>query len=137
MGMGCFMRILIAEDDLISRKIMKKYLTQFGDCDIAVDGVEAVDSFLLAYKENKPYEFICLDIMMPKIDGIRALKVIRDIEKQKGIDGDKRVKIIMTTALNDKDTVQKAYDSGCQGYASKPVDLVKFEEAMKTLGIIE
>ena len=130
------MRILIAEDDLASRKLMQKYLSQYGECDIAVDGIEAIDSFLMAHKESRPYEFICLDIMMPKLDGIKVLKAIRDIEKQKGIEGENRVKIIMATALNDKRTVMESYDSGCEAYAWKPIDLGKFKEVMKNLGLI-
>jgi len=50
---------------------------------ITIDGIEAVDAFMLALDEGKPYDLVCLDIMMPKLDGTRALKAIR-MWKSKG-----------------------------------------------------
>ena len=130
------MRILIAEDDLTGRKILQKFLSQYGECDIAIDGLEALDSFLSAHSEGNPYELICLDIMMPKLDGIKVLRAIRDIEKQKKIGEDSRVKIIMTTALNDKKTIMESYDLGCEAYAWKPIELDKLKEVLQKLLLI-
>lgn len=130
------MRILIAEDDFASRKFLYKFLSSYGDCDITIDGVEAVDAFQLALEENKPYDLICLDIMMPKLDGVKTLKAIREIEKQKDICGNNRVKIIMTTALNDTNSVFTSFDTGCEAYAAKPIDTAKLVEVLKKLGLI-
>jgi two-component system chemotaxis response regulator CheY len=130
------MRTLIAEDDSIGRRLLQKFLSNYGECDIAIDGLEAIDNFLMAINENKRYDLICLDIMMPKLDGMKVLRAIRDIEKQKGISDDERVKIIMTSALNDKKTVLNSYDYGCQAYAWKPIDLEKFKEVMKDMELI-
>ena len=116
---------------------MKKVLIKYGECDIAVDGLEAIDAFLAAWKEEKPYDLICMDIMMPKLDGMKALQAIRNIEKQKGIEDNKRAKVIMTTALNDKSTIMNAYDTGCEAYAWKPIEVGKFVLVMKKLGLIE
>lgn len=131
------MRILIAEDDLVSRIFMKKLLSKYGDCDIAINGLEALDAFLGALKEELPYDLICLDIMMPKLDGLKVLKAIRDIEQQKGIEGKERAKIIMTTALNDQTTITNAYDAGCEAYAWKPIEIDKFVIVMGKLGLIK
>lgn len=130
------MRILIAEDDLPGRKVLQKYLSHYGECDIAVDGLEALDAFLAALKEEKPYDLVCLDIMMPKLDGLKVLKALRDIERQKGIEAGAKAKIIMTTALNDKKTVVEAYDSGCEAYAWKPIDLEKLKQVLQKLGLV-
>lgn len=130
------MRILIAEDDLASRKLLQKFLSQYGECTIAVDGLEALDCFLIAQKEGTPYTLICLDIMMPKLDGIKVLKAIRDIEKQKRIEENSQAKIIMTTALNDKKTVSESYEAGCEAYAWKPIDFDKLKEVMGKLALI-
>lgn len=130
------MRILIAEDDLTGRKVLQKFLSQYGECDIATDGLEALDSFLMALNEGESYHLICLDIMMPKLDGMKVLKAIRDIEKQKGIEVNSRVKIIMTTALNDKKTVMEAYELGCEAYAWKPIELEKLKEVLISLHLI-
>ena len=65
------MRILIAEDDLVSRKFLFKFLSRYGECDLVVDGLEALDAFLISIKDDRHYDLICLDIMMPKVDGIK------------------------------------------------------------------
>jgi len=129
------MNILIAEDDVVSRKLMKKILSDFGDCDFVVNGIEAIDAYLLAQKENKTYDLIFLDIMMPKIDGIKALKTIRDLEKQNYIM--KKAKIIMMTALNEKDVVDDAYKKGADAYATKPLDIDKLFELIKKFELID
>jgi two-component system chemotaxis response regulator CheY len=131
------MRILIAEDDQISIKFMQKFLSKYGECDIAVNGVETIDMFYYALREKKPYDLICLDIMMPKVDGIKALKTIRELEKQNDVSYENQVKVIMTTALNDKQTVLSSYDTGCEAYAWKPIDFEKFIEVMRNLNLIE
>ncbi|ATW26096.1 response regulator [Candidatus Formimonas warabiya] len=131
------MRILIAEDDLSSRKFLFKFLSQFGECDMTVDGLETLDAFLMAIKEDKPYDLICLDIMMPKVDGVKILKAIKDLEVQKGILPEKRVKVIMTTALAKTQIVQNAFEAGCDAYASKPIDTEKLVEVLRKLGLIQ
>lgn len=130
------MRILIVEDDMISRKILKRFMEEYGEVEVAMNGVEALEVFLSAQKEGNPFELICLDIMMPKLDGTRVLKAIRDYEEQKFIPASSRVKIIMTTALNDKKTVMESYELGCEAYAWKPLDFDKIKEVMTTLKLI-
>lgn len=129
-------KILIVEDDMVSRKFLNKILTEYGDCDLVVDGLEAIDAYLMAIKDEKPYDLICLDIMMPKVDGVKVLKAIRDLEKQSGIDKSQRAKIVMTTALGETKIVKQAFDYECDAYASKPIDTVKFKEVLKKLGVI-
>jgi len=130
------MRILIAEDDFVSRKYMLKFLSKFGDCDLVVDGLEALDAFLIGMREDKPYDLICLDYMMPKVDGGKVLKSIRDFELQKGILPDKKVKVIMTTAVAETQFVKTTFEIGCDAYAVKPIDTKKFLEVLNKIGII-
>jgi two-component system chemotaxis response regulator CheY len=130
------MKILIAEDDFASRKFMLRFLSKYGECDVTVDGAEAVEAFTMALESGEVYDLVCLDIMMPMVDGYQALKQIRDIEKQKEIPEDKAVKIIMTTALSEGKNVTKAFDLGCTAYAGKPIDPDKFENELKKLDLI-
>lgn len=131
------MRILIAEDDMTSRKFLFKFLSAYGECDIVVDGLEALDAVLISMKENKLYDLICLDIMMPKVDGVKVLKHIKELEKQKGILAEKRSKIIMTTALAETQFVQNAFEIGCDAYAAKPIDTDKLVEVLIKLGLVQ
>lgn len=130
------MKILIAEDDFASRKFMLRFLSKYGECDITVDGMEAVEAFAMALEENEGYDLVCLDIMMPVLDGYQALKQIREIETARNIPDDKRAKIIMTTALSERRNVTKAFDLGCNAYAGKPIDQQKFEKVLKKLKLI-
>lgn len=131
------MNILIAEDDMIGRKLLEKFLGKYGKCDVAVDGIQALEKFFEAYETNNPYDLMCLDIMMPKLDGLRVLKAARDYENKNSIKEEKQTKIIMTTALNDKKTVVQSYELGCNGYAWKPIDLDKLEEVLIKLEVID
>ena len=130
------MRILLAEDDFPSRKLMLGYLSQYGECDVTVDGMEATFAFMMALDEQNYYDLICLDVMMPVLDGYQALKMIRDMEKEKNVPEDKRVKVIMTTALNEKKNVDKAFELGCSVYCAKPIDIDKLEDVLKKLELI-
>ena len=99
------MKILLAEDDYLTRKAMDNFLSQYGECDVTVNGMEAVDAFMLALEEEEPYDLVCLDIMMPVMDGYQALMGIRNLEKERHIPVEKSAKIIMTTALNEEKNV--------------------------------
>ena len=96
------MKILLAEDDFATRKFMASFLSKYGECDITVDGMEAVDAFMMALEDGEPYDLVCLDIMMPVMDGYQALMGIRNLEKQRNVPEDKAVKVIMTTVLNEE-----------------------------------
>jgi len=128
------MNILIAEDDYISRKFMVKFLSQYGDCDVTVDGLEAIEVFMMSLDEGKYYDSICLDIMMPEVDGLKALKTIRKLEIERQVPRENRAKIVMTTALNATDRVFDAFDSGSEGFAVKPIDTEKFLVVLRKLG---
>lgn len=128
------MRILITEDDLSSRKFLYKFMSGYGDCDITVDGMEALDAFLLSLDSGEYYDLVCIDIMMPKIDGVKVLQVIRDLEKQKNIQEKNRSKIIMTTALNDVELVKSLFEYGCEAYATKPIDVKKLAVVLEKMG---
>ncbi len=131
------MKILIAEDDLASRRFLSKFLSQYGEVDLVVDGLEALDAYLMAIKEKASYDLICLDIMMPKVDGVKVLKAIREFEMKQGVVSEQRVRVIMTTALAETDYVNQAFEIGCEAYAAKPIDTNKLLEVIKKLGLAE
>ena len=128
------MRILIAEDDRLSRVFLKKFLSSYGTCDVAVDGMEALDAFMEAVKQKEPYDLLCLDIMMPRVDGLKVLKAIRVLEKQHNL---KHTCIMMMTALADVEYVDQALELGCDVYAAKPIDTEKVESVMRNLKLIK
>lgn len=129
------MRILIVEDDPVTLLIMKKFMDKYGECDIAIDGLEAVTTFSEALALKKPYELVCLDIYMPKVDGIEVFKIMRTTEKEMGID--KEAKIIMITAVNDRQIIANATEAGCDTFVWKPIDMERLLQVMQELKLIE
>lgn len=130
------MKILLAEDDFVTRKFMVNFLSKYGECDVTVDGMEAVDAFMMALEDGEPYDLVCLEIMMPVMDGYQALVGIRNLEKEREIPSDKAVKVIMTTALNEERNVNMAFELGCTVYSGKPIDQERFEQVLKKLELI-
>lgn len=114
---------------------MQQMLKDYGECDAVVDGIETVDAFLLAWEESKPYEVLFLDIMMPKLDGLKAMKIIRDLEKEKKTGMKERIKIVIITELTDEKTVYRAFDLGCDAFASKPVNQLELRDTLNKIGI--
>lgn len=130
------MRSLIVEDDLTTRKLLQIYLSDYGDCFAAINGHEAVEAFEYALDKGEPYGLICLDIMMPGMNGYEALKAIRKAESDRGIKRPDGVKVIMTTVLSDDNNVTRAFETGCEAYLVKPVDKEKLLAEMGKLGLI-
>ncbi len=127
------MRILIVDDDVISRKILQKILLTYGECYFAEDGSEAIYMFKQSLKNKKKYDMICLDINMPVLDGRQVLKQIRKIEEKNSINGSDRVKILMATALDDSKNIMGSFNSGCEGYIVKPFNSEKIVKQMENL----
>ncbi len=130
------MKTLIVEDDFTSRLLLQELLAPHGDCHIAVNGKEALDAFQNAQDTKQPYDLICMDIMMPEMDGQMALKEIRKIEESSDILVGKGAKVIMTTALDDKDNVLTAFREMADAYLVKPVSKTKLFEHLKAFGLV-
>lgn len=131
------MRVLIVEDDFTSRKLLQGILLPYGQCDVAVDGEEAIEAFVIAWKESKPYDLICMDIMMPNLDGQQALIKIREMEEDMGVELADAVKVIMMTALNDPKNVFESLYKGCAAsYLVKPITKSNVIDELMHLGLI-
>ena len=130
------MKILVVEDDFTNRKLLQSQLSLFGECDTAVDGEEAILAFRMSLDNHRPYDLICMDIMMPNIDGKEALRKIRQIENDLGYHDEEKVKVIMTTALDDAEAVVDSYEEGATAYLVKPITKKKLVEELLRLGLI-
>lgn len=125
------MKILIVEDEKISRVYLSAIAKKYGDCDTAEDGESALKIIEKSFEENNRYDLIFLDIMLPKITGHRVLESIRNIELENEITGENKTIIIMTSALRDGENVKKAYKNLADGYIVKPIFKDKIEEILK------
>ena len=131
------MKSLIVEDDFTARKLMQVYLSDLGESFIAVNGKEAVEVTRDAIEKKEPFDLICMDIMMPEMDGNEAVKIIRQIEKDNGIEGLSGVKIIMTTAKGQSEDIFNAFNTGCESYLIKPVRKPALMKEIEKLGLLQ
>ncbi|MEN6400596.1 MAG: response regulator [Armatimonadia bacterium] len=130
------MKTLIVEDDFTSRLLLQELLKSYGPFHIAVNGREAVEAARAALEAGEPYDLICLDIMMPEMDGQQALKEIRAMEQARGIVLSNWTKIVMTTALGDKANVLEAVEGKCNAFLVKPIRKAKLLEELRRLKLI-
>jgi two-component system, chemotaxis family, chemotaxis protein CheY len=130
------MKILIVEDDFTTRFLTQEMLRSYGQVHIAVNGVEAVEAVKMALDSKEPYNLICLDIMMPGMDGQQALKEIRALEEARGILSSEGAKVLMTTALSDMENKFKSFSSLCDGYLTKPISREQLINELRNLGLI-
>ncbi len=129
------MKILIVEDDPLSQQLLSRYLQDQGERVIAEDGEKALALFGEALASPRRYDLICLDIMLPYLDGQDVLKQVRSLEESRGIGGLDGCKVIMLTALRDVDNVMKAFRSQCEGYLSKPISKERLFREIRSLGL--
>lgn len=130
------LKTLVVEDDFTSRLILQEILKPYGAVHIAVNGREAVQAVQAAMEAGDPYTLICLDVMMPELDGQAALRQIRALEEARGIFSTDGAKVIMTTALSDLKSISTAFKGLCDAYLIKPVDKAKLLEHLRALSLI-
>ncbi|MEJ2156158.1 MAG: response regulator [Desulfobacteraceae bacterium] len=132
------MHALIVEDDVTSRKILENVLSRYGTCDFAANGLEAVAAFRRALDETRPFDLICMDIMMPELSGQDALQQIRGIEKEAGVNTGDEVMVFMTTALTETvEVIDALYKGGASAYFVKPIQIDNFINELKSAKLIE
>ncbi|HOS82160.1 MAG TPA: response regulator [Methanolinea sp.] len=115
-------RILIVDDTLFMRTLLKNILFSGGHDIVgeAGDGDEAIAK----YQELKP-DLVTMDVVMPKVNGIEALKGIRAI--------DPNAKVVMCTAVGQEQMVKLAIKTGAKGYIVKPFQAPKVLEEIKNV----
>jgi len=133
------LKILIVEDEFISRMLLKEMLAPFGECETAQDGREAIELIGQSYNDSeRKFDLVCLDIMMPKMNGHQVLKEIRRIENNKSLKGNQTAKVLMITALDDTQNIMEALVVGrCEAYMTKPISRTKLEEQLRNLCLID
>lgn len=128
--------IIIAEDDEGHAELIRKNLKRSGIINEILhfkDGQEILD--FLFRKGNGPHRkkdmgyLLLLDIRMPKVDGIEVLQQIKQDNELR------KMPVIMITTTDDPREVEKCHAIGCSSYLTKPVDYVKFVDAVRQLGL--
>jgi two-component system, response regulator len=126
--------ILLVEDNLddIDLTIMALKKNNFvNEVVVARNGIEAIDLLHPKSGENlrELPAVVLMDINMPKMSGLEALKLIRNHVRTKNLPV-----VILTSSKEDQDILE-SYGNGANSYIRKPVDFVNFTEAVKQLGM--
>ncbi|MGE5329690.1 MAG: response regulator [Deltaproteobacteria bacterium] len=129
------MKVLIVEDDFVSAKLLDTILSSFASCDIATNGIIAVEMIEKSFEEEILYDLICLDIMLPELDGHEVLKRLREIEEE--LNNLQPIKVIMITALGDSENIKKSFGGKAEAYLVKPIFREKLLETIKMLELID
>ena len=129
------MKILVVDDEFVSRNKAHKILSGFGDCAAAADGHEALEAFMAAHEDGSPYDVITIDIEMPGMDGVELLGRIRDWEKAHNILLGQGVITIMLTARGDAKSILPSFRHGCEAYIIKPFTKEDIHRVLKELAV--
>jgi len=129
------MKTLIAEDDVTSRLLLEQLLREYGPTESADNGRQAIEAVSRALNLHQPYDLICIDIIMPEMDGQEALQEIRVLETKHGKNSGDGAKIVMTTVSRDKANIIAAFRGQCDGYLLKPVGKAALLDCLKELGL--
>jgi len=129
-------RCLVVDDDELGRELIASYLEGIADCEMAENGLKAVEMFRDAFEGGNPYDLIILDIVMPEMDGHTAAKEIRMIEKEWGVPINNGVSIVVLSSLNTPSDVIQAYVSArSAAHLVKPVQPDKLLAILGKLGM--
>ena len=129
------MKILIVDDELVSRKKMEKIMQHYGACHAVDNGKAAIDAYTEALLTQDPFDLITLDVSMPDMGGTEVLLTIRIYERKNAIPKEKRAKILMVTAHSDHETVMASIEAGCDDYIKKPFSLAHVTQKLAKMGL--
>ena len=129
------MKILVVDDEVVSRTKLKLIMENFGQCEVADNGKTALAMFHSAHQQGKPFGLIMLDIDMPEMDGMQVLSEMIRAQIELKIPNNRKVKILMVTSYTDKDRVLICIQSGCDDYIAKPFDIDTIGKKLSKLGI--
>lgn len=130
------MKILIVDDDLVSRSKMEVLMSSFGECILAEDGQDAISEYQRAWEGGVPFGLITLDIEMPGLNGEEVLARIREFETRRSVTLEKQAVIFMVTGQSDKEQVIKCLSCGCQDYIVKPFNVRVIQEKLQKSGLL-
>lgn len=129
-------RCLVVDDDELGRELIASYLEGIAECEMAENGLQAVEMFRDAFEGGNPYDLIILDIVMPEMDGHTAAREIRMIEKEWGVSINNGVSIVVLSSLNTPSDVIQAYVSArSAAHLVKPVQPDKLLTILGKLGM--
>jgi two-component system, chemotaxis family, chemotaxis protein CheY len=125
------MKTLVVDDDLTCRLVLEEALARYGGVDTCADGSQAVRAGRLALAVGRPYDLICMDIMMPTLNGLEALRLIRQEEDSHG--RPRASKVVVVSSSEDPSDVTEAFGELCDAYLTKPIEIPRLLDLVECL----
>ena len=130
-------RVGSVANELVNLVLISRQLEEYFECEMAKSGDAALCSFDLAHMLESPYSLICLDIMMPGMDGLQVLKHIREAENALVVPPDQEAKVMIISSDAAHTTILKSFfDCGASSYLTKPINRKKMIQELMTLNLI-
>ena len=129
------MKILIVDDELVSRKKMEKILQHYGACQCVDSGTAAIKAYTEALLSEERFGLITLDVSMPDMGGPEVLAMIRSVERKNAIPRKERAKVLMVTAHSEQTTVMASIEAGCDDYIKKPFTPLRVIQKLERMGV--
>lgn len=126
------MRILVVDDEYVALTKMVGLMSEYGECDAATNGQQALDLFRKAILQGRPYDLATLDIELPDKNGIQLLHELNEREESTG---KRSIKLVISVAGTTRNILQAAANH-CDAFIVKPVKRVVLTEKMEQLGFI-
>ena len=112
-------KVLVVDDNAMNRALIIDSLDGLAECDEAINGKEAFKIFNKTF-DDKTYDIYLVDIAMPEIDGVKLIKLIRELEDFNKIPEKEKLPIIVVTANQSR--LKEVFELGCHDYMLKPID---------------
>lgn len=127
------MRFLVVDDEFAALTKMTSILSNYGECEAATHGRQALSMFIQALADNKPYDLVTIDIDMPEISGLDLLRAFCTKEIAEHSTPAKKIMITADSSLGSIKTAMK----NCDGFLVKPVKKQVILDKLRELGIIK
>jgi len=131
------MRALIVDDDFYSRIVLHDMLRAVAECHIAVNGEEAVGAFKQALENGRAYDLVCMDLVMPEMDGQQALREMRALEDEMGVEsGNRSVVFVVSMVEDNRETNEAFFLGGADSFLVKPIDEDRLLAELREHGLL-
>lgn len=131
------LKVLIVDDEQVNREFLLHTLKAHGQCLAVGTGEAALGEHRRALLAEAPFALVFLDIMLPGIDGLKTLELLRAAEDEFGLPDSARALVIVTTVLDDHQSAARAFMQGnAASFMTKPFQARQIREELAKLGLI-
>jgi two-component system chemotaxis response regulator CheY len=123
-------RCLIVDDDEMSRLMLETCLSEYAHCDSAENGSEALILIENSLLGAKPYDLLCVDLMMPQMNGLELIRNVRQLEKRY-MNGFRSKIFVISASDSVWDKSELILENLCDDYIVKPFNRISLQDKLR------